>query len=68
MIRANRFARIALRIARATKFVKIGDFMKFKGLLLEFLENRCSLENQTPSEKSPDEWTFLSVAFYNGPN
>ena len=27
-------------------FVKIGDFAKFKGFLVEFLENRCSSDNQ----------------------
>ena len=27
-------------------FVKIGDFIKFKGCLVEFLENRRSWENQ----------------------
>ena len=31
-------------------FVKIGDFIKFKGFLVEFLEKRRSSENQKPPE------------------
>ena len=31
-------------------FVKIGDFVKFKGLLVEFVENKWSWENQKPPE------------------
>ena len=31
-------------------FVKIGDFIKFKGLLVEFLENKRSWENQKPQK------------------
>ena len=31
-------------------FVKIADFIKFKGFLVEFLENRRSWENQKPPE------------------
>ena len=39
-----------------------GGFIKFKGFLLEFLENRRSWENQK-SRNSPEKWTFLSLAF-----
>ena len=49
-------------------FVKIGDFVKFKGFLVEFLENRRSWEKQKPHRKSPEKWTFLSFAFYNAPS
>ena len=35
---------------------------------MEFLENRQSCENQKPPEKSPEKWTFLSLAFYNAPS
>ena len=47
-------------------FVKIGDFIKFKGFLVEFLQtqNRRSSENQKP-QKIAKERTFLSLAFYN---
>ena len=31
-------------------FVKIGDFIKLKGFLVEFLQNRRSSENQKPPE------------------
>ena len=48
-------------------FVKIGDFIKFKGFLVPFIENRRSWENQT-SRKSPERQTFLSLAFYNAPS
>ena len=33
--------------------VKIGDFIKFKGFLVEFLENRRSSENKKKNRKSP---------------
>ena len=49
-------------------FVRIGDFIKFKGFLVEFLENRRSSENQNPPENLPEKWTFLSLAFYNAPS
>ena len=49
-------------------FVKIGHFIKFKGFLVEFLESRRSWENQKPPRKSPEKWTFLSLAFYNAPS
>ena len=41
-------------------FVKIGNSIKFKGLLVEFLENN--------PRKSPEKWIFLSLAFYNAPS
>ena len=46
----------------------IGDSIKFKGLLVELLQNRRSLENQKPPENCPKKWTFLSLAFYNAPS
>ena len=49
-------------------FVKIGDSIKFKDCLVEFLQNRRSSENQTPPEKLPEQRTFLSLAFYNAPS
>ena len=42
-------------------------FIIFKGFLVEFLEKRRSWENQSP-RKSPEKWTFLSLAFYNAPS
>ena len=48
-------------------FVKIGDFIKFDGFLVEFLENRRSRENQKPPEIAR-KVTFLSLAFYNAPS
>ena len=49
-------------------FVKIGDFVKFKGFLVEFLENRRILRKSKTPRKSPQKWTFLSLAFYNAPS
>ena len=48
-------------------FVKIGDFNKFKGFLVEFLQNRRSSENQKP-QKIAKKWIFLSLAFCNAPS
>ena len=39
-------------------FVKIGDFIKFKGFLVEFLENRRSWENQKPRENRQKSGLF----------
>ena len=49
-------------------FVKIGDFIKFKGSLVEFLESRAILRRSKAPRKSPEKWTFLSLAFYNAPS
>ena len=40
-------------------FVKIGDFIKFKGSLVEFLQNRRSSENQETPGKSPKKVDFF---------
>ena len=48
-------------------FVKIRDFIKFKGFLVE-LQSRRSWENQKTHRKSPEKWIFLSLAFYNAPS
>ena len=39
-------------------FVKIGDFIKFKASLVEFLENRRSRENQKPPENRQKSGLF----------
>ena len=39
-----------------------------EGFLVEFLENRRSWETQKLPRKSPEKWTFLSLAFYNAPS
>ena len=44
-------------------FVKIRDFIKFEGSLVEFLETKI----KTP-RKSPEKWTFLNLAFYYAPS
>ena len=36
-------------------------------LIVEFLENRRSWENQK-TQKSPEKGTFLNLAFYNAPS
>ena len=49
---------------------KIGDFNRFKGFLVEILREQFSStwEIEAPQTKSPDEWTFQSLAIYNAPN
>ena len=44
-------------------FVKIGDFIKFKGSLVEFLENRRSWENQKPPENHQKSGLFWASPF-----
>ena len=48
--------------------VKIGDFIKFEGLLLEFLGEKALLKKSKKPRKSPEKRTFLSLAFYNAPS
>ena len=36
------------------EFVNIGDFINLKGSPVEFLENRCSWEDQIPPEKATE--------------
>ena len=43
-------------------------FIKFKGFLVEFVENRRSSEKSKTPRKSPDKWTFLSLAFCDAPS
>ena len=47
-------------------FVKIGDFIKFKGFLVDFQRTALLRKSKTP-RKTPEKWTFLSLAFYNAP-
>ena len=44
-------------------FVKIGDFIKFKGFLLEFSENRRSSENQKHPENRQKSGLFCASPF-----
>ena len=44
-------------------FVKIGDFLKFKGFLVEFLENRRSWENQKPPANRQKSGLFWASPF-----
>ena len=39
-------------------FVKIGDFIKFKGFLVEFPKNRRSSENHKPPENRQKSGLF----------
>ena len=48
-------------------FVKIGDFIKFKGFLVEFLENRRSWEKQNP-QKIARKVDFSEPRLYNAPS
>ena len=44
-------------------FVKIRDFIKFKGFLVEFLEHRRSCENQKPPENRQKSGLFWASFF-----
>ena len=46
----------------------LGFFIEFKGFLVEFLESRAILRKSKTPRKSPEKWTFLSLAFYNAPS
>ena len=48
-------------------FVKIGDFIKFKGFLVEFLENKRSWKNQKPQENR-QKLDFSEPRLYNAPS
>ena len=49
-------------------FVKIGDFMKLKGFSCGIPREQAILKKSTTSRKSPEKWSFLSLAFYNAPS
>ena len=49
-------------------FVKIRDFIKFKGFLVEIPREQAILRKSKTPRKSPEKWTFLSLAFYNAPS
>ena len=44
-------------------FVKIGDFIKFKGCLVELLENKRSSENQRPPENHHKSGLLRALPF-----
>ena len=44
-------------------FAKFGDFIKFKGFLVEFLENGRSSENQKPPENRQKSGLFWASPF-----
>ena len=48
-------------------FVKIGDFIKFKGFLVEFSEKRRSSENQKPPENRQKSG-LSEPRLYNAPS
>ena len=49
-------------------FVKIRDFIRFKGFPVEIPGEQAILRKSKVPRKSPDKWTFLSLAFYNAPS
>ena len=49
-------------------FVKVRDFIQFKGFLVEFSSEQAILRKSKTPRKSPGKWTFLSLAFYNAPS
>ena len=44
-------------------FVKIGDFIKFKGFSCGILTEQALLRKSKTPRKLPEKWTFLSLAF-----
>ena len=48
-------------------FVKIGDFIKFKGFPCGVLTEQALLRKSKTPRKLPEKWIFLSLAFYNAP-
>ena len=48
--------------------VKIGDFIKFKGFSCGIPREQAILRKSKAPRKSPEKWTFLSLAFYNAPS
>ena len=49
-------------------FVKIGDFIKFKGFSCGIPREQAILRKSKTPRRSPEKWTFLSLAFYNAPS
>ena len=49
-------------------FVKIGDFIKFKGCSCGIPREQALLRKSKVPRKSPEKWTFPSLAFYNAPS
>ena len=49
-------------------FVKIGDFIKFKGFSCGIPREQAILRKSKTPRKSPEKWAFLSLAFYNAPS
>ena len=49
-------------------FVKIGDFIKFKGSSCGIPREQATLRKSKTPRKPPEKWTFLSLAFYNAPS
>ena len=49
-------------------FVKIVDFIKFEGFSSGISREQALLRKSKAPRKSPEKWTFLSLAFYNAPS
>ena len=49
-------------------FVKIGDFIKFKGFSCGIPREQAILRQSKTPRKSQEKWTFMSLAFYNAPS
>ena len=49
-------------------FVKSGDFIKFKGFSCGIPGEQAILRKSKAPRKSPEKWTFLSLAFFNAPS
>ena len=49
-------------------FVKIRDFIKFEGFSCGIPREQAILRKSKTPRKSPEKWTFLSLAFYNAPS
>ena len=49
-------------------FVKIGDYIKFKGFFSGVLKEQALLRKSNTPRKSPEKCTFPSLTFYNAPS
>ena len=49
-------------------FVKIRDFIKIQRFSCGIPREQAILRKSKTPRKSPEKWTFLSLAFYNAPS
>ena len=63
-----RKAALSRQVGLQGVFVKIGDFIDFKGFSSGVPREQVLLRKSKTATESPEKGTFLSLAFYNGPS